>query len=88
MTTHHGWEGVDVLIPKRVHQNRQAAIRSACLDVGALIDLLPGTAPSSRDAALSDALASADPDACKAWIIQAIRALPTQADTEASNGDA
>jgi hypothetical protein len=88
MNTHDAWEGVDVLIPKRVHQNRREAIQAACLDLGALIGALPGTSPTPLDAALSDVLAHADADDCKAWIMRAIRALPTQADMEATNGDA
>ena len=86
MIPHDPWEGVAVLIPKRVHQNRREAIQSACLDVGALIEALPGTG-TPLDAALSDVLAHADADDCKAWIVRAIRALPTQADMEATNGD-
>ena len=89
MNTHHNaWEGVDVLIPKRVHQNRRAAIQAACMDVGALIGLLPGTPSLPQDAALADALAHADTGDCKAWIVRAIRALPTQAYMEANDGDA
>lgn len=88
MNTHDAWEGVDVLIPKRVHQNRRAAIQAACMDVGALIGLLPGTVSTSQDGPLHDALAHANSDDCKAWIMRAIRALPTQADMEANNGDA
>lgn len=88
MNGHDAWEGVDVLIPLRVHQNRRQAIQMACQDMGALIEALPGTSPVPPDAALSDMLAQADPDACKAWIARAIRALPTQADMEATDGDA
>ncbi len=88
MNGHDAWEGVDVLIPKRVHQNRREAIQAACLDMSALIEALPGTSPASLDAALPDMLAQAGPDACKAWIMRAIRALPTRTDIEAANGDA
>ena len=88
MIRHDAWKGVDVLIPRRVHQNRREAIQAACLDVGALIEVLPGTSPAPLDAALSDMLAQADPDACKTWIMRAIRALPTRTDMEAANGDA
>ncbi len=87
MISHDPWEGVAVLIPKWVHQNRREAIQSACLDMGALIEALPGTSGTPLDAALSDVLAHADADDCKAWIVRAIRALPTQADMEATNGD-
>lgn len=87
MNTHDVWEGVDVLIPKRVHQHRREAIQAACLDLGALIGALPGTSFTPQDAALSDVLAHADADDCKAWIMRAICALPTQADMEATNGD-
>lgn len=88
MNGHDAWEGVAVLIPKRIHQNRQEAVQAACLDMGALIEALPGTSPVPLDAALSDMLAQADPDACKAWIARAIRALPTRTDMEATDGDA
>ena len=88
MNGHDAWEGVDVLIPKRVHQNHREAVQAACLDMGALIEALPGTSPVPLDAALSDMLAQADPDACKAWIARAIRALPTRTDMEAADGDA
>lgn len=88
MKPHDAWKGVDVMIPKRVHDNRREAIKAACLDMGALIGALPGTSPAPLDTALSDMLAHADPDACKAWIASAIRALPTRTDMEAANGDA
>lgn len=88
MNGHDAWKGVDVLIPRRVHQNRRQAIQAACLDMSALIEALPGTSPVPLDTAFSDMLAQADPDACKAWIARAIRALPTRTDMEATNGDA
>lgn len=88
MNGHDAWEGVAVLIPRRVHQKRQEAVQAACLDMGALIEALPGTSPAPQGTALSDMLAQADPDACKAWIARAIRALPTRTDMEATSGDA
>ena len=88
MNAPDAWEGVDVLIPKRIHQNRRQAVEAACADIGALVAALPGTSPMPFDAALADILAQAGPDDCKAWVMQAIRALPTQADMEATDGDA
>ena len=88
MNPHDAWEGVTVLIPKRVHENHREAIRMACLDMGALIGTLTATSPTPIDGALFDMLAHADADACKAWIVRAIRALPTRTDMEAANGDA
>ena len=88
MNTPDAWEGVDVLIPNRVHQNRRQAIAAACFDISALVAALPGTSPTPLDAALAHMLAQAGPDNCKAWIMRAIRALPTQADMKAANGDA
>lgn len=88
MSMEDAWEGVTVLIPKHVHQTRREAIQAACLDIGALVEALPSASPSPLDAALSDVLAHADADHCKAWIMRAIRALPTQADMEATHGNA
>ena len=88
MSTEEAWEGVTVLIPKHVHQARREAIQAACLDMSALVEALPSASPSSLDAALSNVLAHADADYCKAWIMRAIRALPTQADMEAAHGNA
>ena len=88
MNTPDTWEGVDVLIPKQVHQNRREAIEAACFDIGALVGALPGTSPTPLDTALSDLLAHAGPAECKAWIARAIRALPTRADMEVADDDA
>ena len=85
MSTHDVWEEVDVLIPKRAHENRRRAIQDACTDIGALVGVLPGTTPA--DGVLSMALALASPDACKAWVARVIRALPTVADLEATHDD-
>jgi len=86
MSMENTWEGVDVLIPRRIHQQRRQAIQAACADFGALVELLPTASPSPLDNALSATLAGADAEDCKAWIMRAIRALPTQADMEASDG--
>ena len=51
MNGHDAWEGVDVLIPQKVHQKRRQAVQAACLDVGALIGALPGTSPAPQDGA-------------------------------------
>lgn len=88
MNQHDAWEEVDVLIPKRVHRNHQEAVQAACLDLGTLIAVLPGTSPTPLDTALSAQLACADADDCKAWIMRAIRALPTRTDMEATYGNA
>lgn len=85
MTTHDAWEGVDVLVPKHIQQNRRQAIAAAYLDLGALIEALPTASPSPLDDMLAASLADADADDCKAWVNRVIRALPTQA-TEALNG--
>lgn len=85
MTIPNAWEGVDVLVPKRIQQSRRQAIAAACLDFGALVEALPTASPSPLDNALAASLADADADACKAWLNRVIRALPTQP-TEALNG--
>ena len=88
MNTPDAWKGIDVLIPKRVHQNRRQAIEAACADIAALVTALPGTSPTPLDAALAETMGHAGPDDCKAWIMRAIRALPTRANMEAADGDA
>ena len=87
MSVGEAWENVTVLIPKHVHQTRRQAIQAACLDMGALIEALPSASLSPLDTALADTLAHATADQCKAWIVRAIRALPTQADMEATHGN-
>ena len=87
MSVGEAWENVAVLIPKHVHQTHRQAIQAACLDMGALIEALPCASLSPLDTALADALAHASADECKAWIVRAIRALPTQTDMEAAHGN-
>jgi hypothetical protein len=86
MTTTDEWEEVDVLIPSAILKRRRSAIREACMDLGALVEVLPTLAPSALDASLSAYLADADLSDCKAWAQRVIRALPTRSDMEASNG--
>ena len=86
MTTMDDWKEVDVLIPSAILKRRRSAIRDACMDLGALVEVLPTLAPSSLDASLSAYLADADLSDCKAWVQRVIRALPTRSDMEASNG--
>lgn len=86
MTESEGLDTVSVLIPKRLLQNRREAIRNGCLDYAAFIDALPTAFPSIIDEALSNTLAKADLDDCKAWISRVIRALPTQSDVASNKG--
>ncbi len=62
-------------------------MRAVCQDVSALIEVLP-TADPDRSGAQLSFLEDADLDACKAWASSVIRALPTLADMEASDGAA
>ena len=77
---------VKVLIPKVILDRRKSVIREACLDYAALVDVLP-TASAAMDEVLASPLLDADPHACRAWLARVIRALPTQSDMEANNGD-
>lgn len=88
MTTNTNWGSVDVLIPRRFHEAREAAVLSARLDHAALIEALPVASPLTTGSTLASFLADADADDCRAWITRVIEALPTQADMEAANGDA
>lgn len=86
MTTSENWSEVDVLIPSAILNRRKSAMREACMDLGALIEVLPTSSPSPSDCQYADYLAEADLADCKAWAARVIRALPTQSDMEASNG--
>ena len=87
MTEPAALDGVDILIPKAIRNRRKVVMRESCVDFGALIDALPSASPSPLDGLLSAALADADVDTCKAWIVRAIRALPTQADLPMEDDD-
>ena len=86
MTTPENWTEVDVLIPSTILTRRTSTMREACMDLGALVEVLPTASPSPLDSHLADFLAEADLADCKAWATRVIRALPTQLDMEASNG--
>lgn len=72
MTPSDPLAGVDVLIPRRIRDRQRQVVQEHRLDLAALLEAL---SPAS-----SPALADADPDAARAWVMRAIRALPTQAD--------
>ena len=85
MTKLVAWEEVDVLIPSLILNGRRVAIRDACLDLEALVDVLPTRAPRPLETSPSAYLADANLAGCKAWAERVIRALSTRSDMEASD---
>ena len=81
------WNNVEVLIPRHVRQRQREAVEAACMDASALIQALSPSPLAPPDPGAANPLADADPDQCRDWVTRAIRAIPTQADMEAHDGN-
>jgi hypothetical protein len=82
MTPSSALEGVEFLIPPRLHRARKAAAAAILADLSALIQALPTQSPCPALGALT----AVDADQVKAWISAVVRALPTAANMEEDNG--
>lgn len=87
MKTEQPWEGVDVLIPKRVLQAYERGLEDVREDVTAFVEAISNVDYLPLEPSGPVDLAEADPDACKAWVARIIAALPTTADLEAIRGN-
>ena len=83
MTMNTQLDNVDVLIPRRFHDARNAAAAAIRYDLAALIEALPAASTT-----LTASVADADAEQGRAWLTAVVRALPTQADMEAGHGTA
>lgn len=84
MTMNMRTDSVDVLIPRRFHNARNAAMAAIRYDLTALIRALPMASITLSAASLADA----DAEQGRVWLAAVVRALPTQADMEAGHGTA
>ncbi|NPD69595.1 hypothetical protein HN018_27045 (plasmid) [Lichenicola cladoniae] len=82
MTMNTQWNNVDVLIPRRIHDARNAAMSAARFDLTALIEALPVASITLSAASLADA----DAEQGREWLAAVIRALPTQGNMEPEHG--
>lgn len=81
MTMNMQLDNVDVLIPRRFHDARSAAMAAVRHDLAALIEALPAASTT-----LAMPLVDADVEQSRAWLAAVVRALPTRVRTETEHG--